>query len=139
MPPAFAYLSRTWSSAVLGERRILTAGVLGLLHFAALITLLWTEDDLEGRVAFLIAWGFLNFFLLIAVRRPTIAGALSLILVVILIFLSRFKQEVLIMTANFIDVMLIDHSTVSFLLTVFPNLRWTVGISAAVIAPLLVL
>jgi hypothetical protein len=72
------------------------------------------------------------------VRRPTVAASLSLILVVLLILLSRFKQEVLIMTANFIDVMLIDSSTVSFLLTVFPHLRWTVGISAAAVVPLLV-
>jgi len=137
MSPALAYLSRTWSSALLGDRRILTAGVLGILHVAAIFTLFWTEDDFEGRVAFLIAWGLLNFLFLLVLRRPTVAASLSLVLVVILIFLSRFKQEVLIMTANFIDVMLIDHSTISFLMTVFPHLRWTVGISAAVIVPLL--
>lgn len=137
MPPALAYFSRTWSAALVGGRRVLTAALLAALHLAALFTLFWTEDDFEGRVAFLIAWGLLNFLFLLVLRRPTIAASLSLILFVVLIFLSRFKQEVLIMTANFIDVMLIDHSTISFLLTVFPHLRWTVGISAAVIVPLL--
>jgi len=137
MPPALAYFSRTWSAFRLGDRRAFAAGVLALLHVAALVTLFWTEDDFEGRFAFLIAWGLLNFVFLLVVRRPTISASLSLILLVILIFLSRFKQEVLIMTANFIDVMLIDHSTISFLLTVFPNLRWIVGACAAVVVPLL--
>jgi hypothetical protein len=139
MPPALAYLGRTWFAPLAGERFRLTIGVLGLLHLAAFATLLWTEDDLVARLAFLLTWGFLNFTLILLLRRPTIAASLSLIGLVILILLSRFKQDVLIMTANFVDVMLIDHSTISFLLTIFPSLRWTVGAAAFVVVPLLAL
>jgi Sulfatase len=137
MPPALAYLSRTWSAARLGDRHRLTLGALGLLHLAALGLLFWTETDFVGRVTFLLAWGLLNFILLLPLRRPTVSASISLILIVILILLSRFKQEVLIMTANFIDVMLIDRSTTSFLLTIFPSLRWAVALAAAIVVPLL--
>jgi hypothetical protein len=43
------------------------------------------------------------------------------------------------MTANFIDLLLIDNSTIIFFLTVFPQLRWTVAAAAVVIVPLLAL
>jgi phosphoglycerol transferase MdoB-like AlkP superfamily enzyme len=43
------------------------------------------------------------------------------------------------MTANFVDVMLIDADTVSFLLNVVPNLRWNVLAAAVVVVPLLIL
>ena len=52
-------------------------------------------------------------------------------MVVVLILLSQFKQDILIMSANFVDVMLIDADTISFLLTVFPDLRWTVAVATA--------
>src|SRR6185503_15292388 len=138
MPPAFAYLSRTWIAG-LGARARLTWIVLALLHVAALMILQQTEDDLVPRLAFLLAWGFLNFTFLLLLRRPITAASLSLILIVGLIFLSRFKQDVLIMTANFVDVMLIDSSTASFLMTVFPQLSGTIAAVAAVVVPLLAL
>ena len=43
------------------------------------------------------------------------------------------------MSANFVDVMLIDADTVSFLLTIFPGLRGKVGAAAGIVLPLLVL
>ena len=55
------------------------------------------------------------------------AASLSLVMVVVLILLSQFKQDILIMSANFVDVMLIDADTISFLLTVFPELAARVG------------
>ena len=42
-------------------------------------------------------------------------------MVVVLILLSQFKQDILIMSANFVDVMLIDADTASFLLTDLPE------------------
>ena len=42
-------------------------------------------------------------------------------MVVVLILLSQFKQDILIMSANFVDIMLIDADTISFLLTIFPR------------------
>ena len=70
-------------------------------------------------------------------RRPAVAASLSLIMIVVLVLLSQFKQDILIMSANFVDVMLIDADTVSFLLTVFPGLaaqgrrRGRIGAAAA--------
>jgi hypothetical protein len=139
MPPALASFGRTWSAVLAGERHRLALGVLGLLHLAAVAILFWTEDELVPRLAFLFAWAFLNSGFLLLVRRPTIAASLSLLLFVILILLSSFKQDVLIMTANFVDVLLIDRSTISFLFTVFPHLQWKAAAAAVVILPVLAL
>src|SRR3954471_3574364 len=139
MPPALLYFSRTWSAALAAERPRLSLGILGLLHFAAFAMLLWTEGEIDSRLVFFFTWTFLNCAILLLVRRPTVAASLSLIVFVVLIYLSRFKQDVLIMTANFIDLWLIDESTVSFLLTVFPQLRWIVAVAVLIIGPLLTL
>ena len=63
------------------------------------------------------------------------AAALALMLFTLIVLLSRFKHGVLLMTVNFLDVMIIDSDTVSFLLTVFPNLWSMVLLSAAVVVP----
>ena len=42
---------------------------------------------------------------------------------VVLILLSQLKHDVLFMTVNFVDVMIIDTDTFAFLLTVFPDLH----------------
>ncbi len=140
MPPALAFFSGIGSAALAGGRRRWLAGaLLLLLHLAALTVLFSTEDDLVPRLAFLLTWGLLNFVWLLVLRRPAVAAGLSLVMVVTLILLSQFKQDVLLMSANFVDVLLIDADTIAFLLTVFPHLRWTAGIAAAVILPLLVL
>ena len=46
-------------------------------------------------------------------RRPALSGALSLTLVVMLILMSRLKHDVVQMTANFVDLMVIDRDTVA--------------------------
>src|ERR1700761_7712796 len=119
MPPAFAFFSRR-SLAVLGARRLSGIAALVLLQLAALAILIQTEDDPVPRLAFVLTWGLLNFVWLALVRRPAVAAALSLVMVVVLCLLSQFKQDILIMTANFVDVMLIDADTISFLMTIFP-------------------
>src|SRR5882724_10992987 len=139
MPPALAFFRRHWLAVLAFEQRRLGFCVLGLLHLAALGVLLQTEDDLVPRVAFVLTWLLLNSLWVLLLRRPAAAAALSLITIVVLILLSQFKQDVLIMTANFLDILLIDADTVSFLLTVYPNLRWWVAGSGAVIVPLVVL
>jgi len=137
MPRALAFFRRTWIAALAGDRRRIGFCVLGLLHLAALGILLATEDDFVPRLAFVLSWVTLNCVWLVLLRRPTVAAALSLVLFVVLILLSKFKQDVLIMSANFLDVLLIDADTVSFLLTVYPDLRWWVAVSAAIIVPLI--
>src|ERR1700730_276080 len=71
------------------------------IHLIALAILLSSETDWDARAAFVVTWGFLNFFWLALLRRPSAAGALSLALVVILIALSQFKHDVVMMTVTF--------------------------------------
>src|SRR4051794_38949986 len=106
-------------------------------HLAALGLMFQTEVDLGSRAGFLLAWGILNFFWIALVRRPALSGALSLTLVVLLVLLSRLKHDVVQMTANFVDLMVIDRDTAAFLFTIFPNLRWSVVGAAIVILPLM--
>src|ERR1700754_3638201 len=106
-------------------------------HVGALAVMLRTETDFGSRAGFLLAWGILNFFFIALLRRPALSGALSLTLVVTLVLLSRLKHDVVQMTANFVDVMVIDRDTTAFLFTIFPNLRWNVVVAALVTLPLM--
>jgi len=104
-------------------------------HLAALAVMFHTEVDFSSRAGFLLSWGILNFFWIALLRRPALSGALSLTLVVVLILLSRLKHDIVQMTANFVDLMVIDRDTAAFLFTIFPNLRWSVIGAALVIIP----
>src|SRR6187551_3090265 len=106
-------------------------------HMAALAVMLQTEADFGGRMGFVLAWSILNFAFIALLRRPALSGALSLTLVVILVLLSRLKHDVVQMTANFVDLMVIDRDTAAYLFTIFPNLRWNVVGAALVILPLM--
>src|SRR2546429_1904930 len=106
-------------------------------HMAALAIMLETEADFGGRMGFALAWGILNFCFIALLRRPALSGALSLTLVVLLVLLSRLKHDVVQMTANFVDLMVIDRDTAAYLFTIFPNLRWNVVGAAIVILPLM--
>src|SRR5262249_56184993 len=99
--------------------------LLAAIHLAAFGILLWSEDEPAARAAFVLTWGALNFFWLVLLRRPLTAAAASLALIVILIALSQFKHGTLMMTATFVDVMLIDVPTFSFFLKVNPGLAET--------------
>src|ERR1700753_938499 len=106
-------------------------------HLAALGVMLETETDFGSRACFLFAWGIRNFFWIALLRRPALSGALSLTLVVVLVLLSRLKHDIVQMTANFVDLMVIDRDTAAFLFTIFPNLRWSVISAALVTLPLM--
>ena len=130
------------SAATVAARGIAAIGIWRLLavampHLGALVILLRTETDFASRTGFLLAWGILNFLFIGLLRRPALSGALSLTLVVVLVLLSRLKHDVVQMTANFVDVMVIDRDTAAFLFTIFPNLRWNVVVAAFVILPLM--
>jgi len=105
-------------------------------HLAALAIMLQTETDLGSRIGFLLAWGILNLFWITLLRRPALSGALSLTLVIVLILLSRLKHDIVQMTANFVDIMVIDRDTAAFSFTIFPNLRWSVIGVGFVVVPL---
>jgi len=131
-PSAVAAVTRGF--AAIGYWRSLA---LAMPHLAAAAIMLHTEADFAARAAFLFAWGILNFFFITVVRRPALSGALSLTLVVVLVLLSRLKHDIVQMTANFLDLILIDRDTAAYLFTIFPNLRWNVVLACAVILPLM--
>ncbi|MEN3347620.1 MAG: hypothetical protein V7632_1255 [Bradyrhizobium sp.] len=106
-------------------------------HLGALIVMLRTETDFGARLCFLLTWGIMNFLFIALLRRPALSGALSLTLTVIVVLLSRFKHDVVQMTANFVDLMVIDRDTAAFLLTIFPNLRWSLIGAGLVTLPLM--
>jgi hypothetical protein len=134
LPPAI-------SSPKSASKLRLAAGVavLVILQLAALANLMWTEHDPVSQAAYVMAWGLLNFFWLGVLRRPAPAAALSLAMVVALCLLSQFKHNYLFMTVNFVDVMMVDPDTVSYLLATYPDLGRQLAIAAAVVVPFIVL
>jgi Sulfatase len=129
------------SAAVAAGSRA-SAGIWRLLavsapHLAALAVMFQTETDFGSRICFLLSWGILNCFWIALLRRPALSGALSLTLVVVLILLSRLKHDIVQMTANFVDLMVIDRDTAAFLFTIFPHLRWSVMGAALLVLPLM--
>jgi hypothetical protein len=115
------------------------AGAIAAIHLAALAVLVWTEYGWLGSSIALLCWTFLNCFFLVALRRPGISAALSLGLVAIVIVLSQFKFTILWMVINFFDILIVDSDTISFLLSIFPDLRTLLIIAALLTTPVLVL
>ena len=107
-------------------------------HLIAFAIMYATEWTVTARTAFVLAWGILNFFWLAVFRRPALAGVLSLLMMTLLVLLSQLKYQVLMMTANFVDLMIVDTDTVSFLFTIYPVLRWIVALSLIALVPLVV-
>ena len=123
MPPILLSLAnRLPLSAAVSRHGMWRLAPTATLHLAALAVLLWSETDFVPKLAFVLSWGLLNCFWLALLRRPALAAALSLGLIVGLIAISRFKVKVLWMTANFIDVLIIDADT-GPLLVDFPTVR----------------
>jgi hypothetical protein len=108
-------------------------------HLAALGIMLWSEYTIIAMTAFLLAWGILNSLWLALLRRPAVAATLSLAMMTVLVLLSQLKYQVLMMSANFVDLMIVDTDTVTFLFTIFPALRWIVALSVIALIPLVVL
>jgi hypothetical protein len=108
-------------------------------HLIAFAIMYATEWTVTARTAFVLAWGILNFFWLALFSRPALAGVLSLTMMTVLVLLSQLKYHVLMMTANFVDLMIVDTDTVSFLFTIYPALRWIVALSLLALVPLVVL
>jgi Sulfatase len=136
---ASALLSRLAPTEAISRRDALALAIITSLHLAALVVMTATELDLATKATFLLAWALLNFFWLALLRRPAIAGLLSLAMVVALILLSQFKYDKLMMTVNFVDLMIIDPDTSAFLFTIMPRLRGPVLIGALVAIPVLML
>src|SRR6185312_9382492 len=113
--------------------------IIAVLHFAALIYMYRSEYEPFHIVLALLAWGLLNFIWLAFLRRPAVAAALSLMMVVGVTVMSLFKWGITYMTATFLDVLVIDSDTFAFLIQIFPRLRWWIVGGFIVCVPLLVL
>src|SRR5262245_15610691 len=125
MPPAVANLKSRLAAA--DRRHAAGVALFAAVQLAAFVVLLWSEAEPAARAAFILAWGVLNFFWLVLLRRPLTSAALSLTLVVVLVMLSQFKHSVLMMTATFVDVMVIDIATLLFFIRVNPRLAHEAG------------
>ena len=99
--------------------------------------MLWSEPDLIGKAAFLLAWGMLNAFWIMLLRRPAASAGLAVMMVMVLIALSMFKHFVLLMTVSFTDILIVDTDTISFLLETFTDLEWYATLALLIAVPLL--
>jgi len=112
-------------------RRIAALAPALLLQTSALILLVTTERSLVAAVIFLLAWFLLNSLFMVFAQRPTVAALISLEILLTLTLLSRLKFDKLWMTVDFVDVMIVDRDTTTFLLALFAPLRWRVAGAAA--------
>jgi phosphoglycerol transferase MdoB-like AlkP superfamily enzyme len=107
------------------------------LHLAALAVLFATEYGPFAITLSLLAWVFVNCVFLLVLPRPGVSAALALILVALLIALSRFKFDILQLSLTFLDFLIIDSDTFSFMLSVFPRLRAQLIVAGVVAVPVL--
>ncbi len=107
------------------------------LHLAALAVLLSTEYGPFAITLSVLAWVFVNCLFLLVLPRPGLSAALALALVVLLIALSRFKFDILQLSLTFLDFLIIDRDTFSFLLSVFPRLRTQLIVAVVLAIPVL--
>src|SRR5262249_57629230 len=92
-------------------RRVLAIGVLVALHLGALGVMVWSEPDLIGKAAFLLAWGVFNALWLLLLRRPAASAALAMTVLMLLIALSVFQPDLLFITAIFPVILILStHS-----------------------------
>jgi phosphoglycerol transferase MdoB-like AlkP superfamily enzyme len=140
MPPCIAFLTSRWAAPNSATRRhVMQSGLIAALHLAALALMYWSEGGIVANSVFLLTWGLLNFFWLALLRRPVVSAALSLAVIVLVILLSRLKYDIIWMTANFLDVMIVNADTVKFLLSVKPDLYRKVLIAVTLAVPALAL
>jgi hypothetical protein len=140
MPPAISFIAnRVGATGAFAGRDRLRLTFIAAFHLCALVTMAFTEDDIVARLAFLLTWAILNFFWLCLTRRPLVSAALSLASLAILILVSRLKYDIIWMTANFLDVMIIDKDTISFLLGIIPGLYRDTIVMLALAVPVMVL
>src|SRR4029077_18830288 len=84
-----------------------------------------------------LAWVLVNCFLLAVLQRPGVCAGLDVVLIVTLTALSYFQSGILQLTLTFLDFLIIDRDTFSFLLSVFPQLQFRLIAAGLVAAPLL--
>jgi hypothetical protein len=115
----------------------LRSSLVAAVYAAAGAVLVLTE---YGPFALLLSFLTLALLVLTGITifgRPGIAAALTLALFAALIALSQFKYGILQLTLTFLDFLIIDSDTVSFMSSVFPGLRGQLTLAALLSVPLL--
>ncbi|WP_235983984.1 sulfatase-like hydrolase/transferase [Bradyrhizobium australiense] len=118
-------------------RFFVQAGLVAAVHLVGLAVLLTAEYGPFAITLAVLTWIFVNCFLLVVLQRPGVCAAIAVTLIVILIALSRFKFGILQLTLTFLDFLIIDRDTFSFLLSVFPRLQMQLILAALIAAPVL--
>jgi phosphoglycerol transferase MdoB-like AlkP superfamily enzyme len=136
MPASETGIERT-GAAARGVRFYLGVGMVAALHVAALAVLLSWEYGPFAITLSVLAWVFVNCVFLLVLPRPGVAAALALALVVLLIAMSRFKFDILQLSLTFLDFLIIDRDTFSFLLSIFPRLRTQLIVALVLAGPVL--
>jgi phosphoglycerol transferase MdoB-like AlkP superfamily enzyme len=121
------------------DRVWLSAALTVLLHLWVLFRIAQTSDSAFHQGLALLAWIFLNCLFLLITRRAALSALLSLGLVEFLILVSQFKFKITWMTATFLDIMVIDPDSLSFLMSAVPGLRLTTALVALVFVACVIL
>jgi hypothetical protein len=133
MPRSLSFLIDRWpardTAARLGYLRI---ALIGGLHLTAIILLNFNGGDLLESLVFALTWGFLNFFWIVVLRRPLVSAALSLAMITMIMLVSQLKYNIVWMTANFLDVWIVNADSLHYLLSIKPDLHRDVLIGGAV-------
>jgi Sulfatase len=139
MPPSLAFPTSRSAAKPAVRVDLLRWALVALPHAAALVVMVLTEGGPVAQLAFLGTWALLNCFWLALLRRPAVAGALSFGLILALVQLSRLKYEMIWMTANFLDVWIIDTDSISYALSVMPTLDRSILLALGLPVPILAL
>jgi hypothetical protein len=137
MPPAVSSIANRLGAH--GAGRVLQIALVAAFHTGALAIMALTESDWVAELAYLLTWAMLNCFWLGLTRRPAVSAALSLTMIVIVVLVSRLKYDIIWMTANFLDVWIVDKDTVSFLMSIMPDLYRHIVIAVLLVLPLFAL
>ena len=111
--------------------------LIAAMHLTAVYVLASVEYGPFAMTLALLTWALLNFLWLVAFRRPGVSAALSLALVAVLIVLSQFKYGITQLTLTFLDFLIIDRDTISFLHSIFPQLKTQSVVLVGVAVPVM--
>jgi len=119
------------------RRAPLRTALIAAIHVLAAYVLASVEYGPFANTLALLAWALLNFLLLAVFKRPGISALLALLLVTALIVLSQFKYGITQLTLTFLDFLIIDRDTISFMQSIFPQLRTWLLVATTIALPIL--
>jgi hypothetical protein len=104
--------------------------MIAAIHLTALIILYQTEWGLVHGTLAVLAWVLLNCGWLLVLRRPGLSAVLSLMMLGLIVVLSQFKFGILRTGLTFLDFLIVDPDSFSFLFAIFPQLRLVILVVA---------